>query len=276
MSKGAGKGRISNNLVAASCAAILTVYAAGYWRTRDEARRLETRAQERRPPRPTGSDASVAVPDPEIVDPPASIVADPPPPAETTVTADADAATAEPHPADAVPASAPPPPKSSTPPPVARTVAKPAKKLPPKVATAAPAAPPPAPSGIHPVPIEEPLAAQTAVAAPPPAPEAAPASVEGRWRDGTFTGWGYSNHGDILAKVVIENGRIVGSGVAQCATRYPCDVIDLILFQPVDRQSPDVDKVSRATESADAYYYGLVEALKKAEAPADAATTTAK
>ena len=66
------------------------------------------------------------------------------------------------------------------------------------------------------------------------------------------------------ATVVIRDGRIVEAGIASCETRYPCDVIGDIIAQPVARQSPEVDRVSRATESADAYYYGLVEALKEA------------
>jgi uncharacterized protein with FMN-binding domain len=105
----------------------------------------------------------------------------------------------------------------------------------------------------------------------PAAPDPAVAAASG-WRDGTYTGWGQSYHGDIEAEVTIRDGRIVASGVATCATRYPCDVIYTILEQPVARQSPEVDRVSRATESADAYYYGLVEALKQAQAPADPAT----
>jgi uncharacterized protein with FMN-binding domain len=70
--------------------------------------------------------------------------------------------------------------------------------------------------------------------------------------------------------VVIREGRIVEAAIASCETRYPCDVIGDIIAQPVARQSPEVDRVSRATESADAYYYGLVEALKEAQV-ADAA-----
>jgi len=108
---------------------------------------------------------------------------------------------------------------------------------------------------------------------PPPPPGPLPEGFPG-WRDGTYTGWGQSYHGDIEAEVVIEGGRIVRSGIATCATRYPCDVIWKIIFQPVVRQSPEVDRVSRATESADAYYYGLVEALKQAELPAEAAPAT--
>ncbi len=106
-----------------------------------------------------------------------------------------------------------------------------------------------------------------------PLPDAAPKPA-GNWRDGTYTGWGTSRHGDIKAQVVIQNGRIVEAGIASCETRYPCDVISTIIHQPVERQSPDVDRVSRATESADAYYYGLLTALAHAlvEPPADPAT----
>jgi uncharacterized protein with FMN-binding domain len=100
------------------------------------------------------------------------------------------------------------------------------------------------------------------------------ATPSGNWRDGTYTGWGTSRHGDIKAQVVIRNGRIVEAGIASCETRYPCDVITTILHQPVERQNPDVDKVSRATESADAYYFGLVDALTQALVqPADPATS---
>jgi uncharacterized protein with FMN-binding domain len=100
--------------------------------------------------------------------------------------------------------------------------------------------------------------------APPPAAD---------WHDGYYTGWGQSFHGDIEARVTIKDGRIVEAGIATCATRYPCYVIDNILHQPVDRQSPEVDRVSRATESTDAYYWGLVEALKKAGAGSAVAGT---
>ena len=94
-----------------------------------------------------------------------------------------------------------------------------------------------------------------------------------KWRDGTYTGLGDSPHGDIEARVVIRDGRIVEAGIATCDTRYPCDVIDPLIHQPVERQSPDVDYMSHATESSDAYYNALVAALDNAvERPADEAT----
>jgi uncharacterized protein with FMN-binding domain len=93
------------------------------------------------------------------------------------------------------------------------------------------------------------------------------------WHDGYFTGWGQSYHGDIEASVTIKDGRIVDARVVTCATRYPCSVITGILDQPVLRQSPDVDRVSSATESSDAYYGALVVALKKSQAWPDIPAT---
>jgi uncharacterized protein with FMN-binding domain len=96
---------------------------------------------------------------------------------------------------------------------------------------------------------------------PPPAP-APPAP---KWKDGKYTGWGYSRHGDIEAAVVIEGGRIASATISQCLTRYSCSVIDSLPPEVAQRQSPDVDYVSGATQSADAFYGAVVEALAKAK-----------
>jgi uncharacterized protein with FMN-binding domain len=103
--------------------------------------------------------------------------------------------------------------------------------------------------------------------APPPAlpPAPAPAPAKPAWKDGTYTGWGYSRHGNIEAAVVIEGGRIASATISQCRTRYSCDVIDKLIPQVAQRQSPDVDYVSGATQSADAFYGAVVEALSKAK-----------
>ena len=97
---------------------------------------------------------------------------------------------------------------------------------------------------------------------PPPAPPAPPKTV---WKDGTYTGWGTSRHGDIQARVIIEGGRIASATIAQCLTRYSCDVIDKLPPQVAQRQSPETDFVSGATQSTNAFYYGVVEALSKAK-----------
>ena len=86
------------------------------------------------------------------------------------------------------------------------------------------------------------------------------------WKDGTYTGWGFSPHGNIEATVTIEGGRIASAVISQCRTRYSCAVIDTLPPEVAQRQSPDVDYVSGATQSADAFYEAVVAALDKAKA----------
>lgn len=96
-------------------------------------------------------------------------------------------------------------------------------------------------------------------------PPAAPAPPKEHWKDGIYTGWGFSPHGDIEAKVVIAGGRIESAIISQCRTRYSCGVIELLPGQVVRRQSPDVDYVSGATQSADAFFEAVATALQKAK-----------
>jgi uncharacterized protein with FMN-binding domain len=85
------------------------------------------------------------------------------------------------------------------------------------------------------------------------------------WKDGTFSGWGFSRHGNIEATVVVEAGRIARAFISQCRTRYSCGVIDILPPQVAERQGPDVDYVSGATQSADAFYEAVAAALAKAK-----------
>jgi uncharacterized protein with FMN-binding domain len=235
MARSGGKGKISNDLVAVSCAAVLSVYSAGYWRTRDAARRFEAQAEQRRPARPEpavaieSKPAEIQTVAPTQTSPESRSTNSPPllapaPSATSIAQATSSAAAADPLP----------------------QVASPQAMLPPVNETRA---------------VAEAAVAADPVPAPTPPPVAAPG---GNWRDGTYTGWGTSRHGEIKAQVVIKNGRIVESSVASCETRWPCDVITDIFHQPVERQNADVDRVSRATESSNAYYYALVAALENA------------
>jgi uncharacterized protein with FMN-binding domain len=117
----------------------------------------------------------------------------------------------------------------------------------------------PAPVDVPDPPAAVPTAAETLPPAPPP-PPAAPT-----WKDGTYYGWGSSRHGDIQAAVTIESGRILSATIAQCLTRYSCSVISRLPPEVPQRQSPEVDYVSGATQSANAFYYAVVEALSKAK-----------
>jgi uncharacterized protein with FMN-binding domain len=97
-----------------------------------------------------------------------------------------------------------------------------------------------------------------------PAEATVAAAPAAKWKDGTYFGWGTSRHGDIQAKVVVEGGRISAT-ISECRTRYPCSVIEMLPPQVALRQSPDVDYVSRATQSANAFYFAVVDALSKAK-----------
>ena len=76
---------------------------------------------------------------------------------------------------------------------------------------------------------------------------------------------GNCRHGDIQAKVVVTDGRISSATINQCLTRYSCSWIDALPPQVVARQSPNVDYVSGATQSTDAFYWAVVDALLKAK-----------
>jgi len=99
------------------------------------------------------------------------------------------------------------------------------------------------------------------------AAEVSPAP-KSQYRDGTYSGWGSSRHGDIEATVVIAEGRIASATITACLTRYSCSLIAHLQGQVVTRQSADVDYVSGATQSTDAFYYAVVDALSKAKGEA--------
>jgi uncharacterized protein with FMN-binding domain len=53
----------------------------------------------------------------------------------------------------------------------------------------------------------------------------------------------------------------VSAEITQCLTRYSCSVIDMLPAQVLDRQSPFVDLISGATESANAFSNAIYRAL---------------
>jgi uncharacterized protein with FMN-binding domain len=93
----------------------------------------------------------------------------------------------------------------------------------------------------------------------------APVVSSSAYKDGTYTGWGTCRHGDIQATVVVASGRITSATISQCLTRYPCSWIEALPPQVVQRQSAEVDYVSGATQSADAFYGAVTDALSKAK-----------
>jgi uncharacterized protein with FMN-binding domain len=247
-----GSGRstrwLKSNLVTLGSAAVLAVYAAGYARTRTAAAQFADEPRGRRAQdRPAHEVASPSVAPAPQIDTPA------------TTPAKVDSATA---PATTAAAPAAKPVAAKTLPAAVKaesvaepavntdTASKPTKTVdvtPPAVATTpvSPASPPPTP------PVDS--GAKTADTA------------HVQLKDGTFSAWGTSRHGDIEAAVEIKNGRIVSAFIVQCLTQYSCSWISALPPQVVTRQSAEVDYVSGATQSSNAFYYAIVESLKKAK-----------
>jgi uncharacterized protein with FMN-binding domain len=244
-----GRGQwLKNNLVGIGSAAVLAVYAAGFERTRAAAARFNEEAAGRRsatPIQPTGEIGGLK---PRV----AEQVATPPVQSASPVQASSSA------------------PAKTT----AATKSPPVKTKPTLVDTAAavttekhPADAPPA-VVVTAVPTPEPVRDSTP-APPKPAATAAPADTAQAEKiarkDGTYTGWGTSRHGDIQATVQIKDGKIAFAAISECLTRYSCSWIAALPPQVLARQSADVDVVSGATESTNAFYYAVIEALNKAK-----------
>lgn len=241
---------MSSRLVALSSAAVVSIYGAGYYRTKAAAERLEAGGQ-RRPVAPT------EIPTADLQPANAPQVDPVTPPVVTTVAADASRPvtvdTSRARRVEATGAS-----------PADRTAVAPPKADVTPVAETTPAALPTLATPTMTLQTSAPVLQAPAVAlvAPPPAPAAPKKDV---LKDGTYLGWGNCRHGDIQAKVVVTDGRITSATINQCLTRYSCSWIDALPPQVVTRQSPNVDYVSGATQSTDAFYWAVVDALLKAK-----------
>jgi len=272
--------KIPNSLLALGSAAVVAIYSAGSLRTEAAAHRFdEESGARRRPVSPTASDPERMPPAAAAAD---SVVADsvgtgPVGAANQVVSNPAVSTPVVSTAVESTPVASKP--VASTPVASKPVVSKPSvagpaasasasipgasgtsaeapatQSAPASVPTSAPASP-----QAPPVPVDSSKVASGDTAA------TAAAAPKAMWRDGTFSGWGSSRHGDIEATVVIEGGRITGASISRCLTRYSCSWIAHLQQQVVTRQSPDVDYVSGATQSANAFYYAVFDALQKAK-----------
>lgn len=89
-------------------------------------------------------------------------------------------------------------------------------------------------------------------------------SAPSQWKDGSYSGWGTSLHGDIQVSVEVRGGRIAATSIAQCLTRYSCSWIADLPPQVVASQNVRVDLVSGATQSSEAFRAAVADALRQA------------
>jgi uncharacterized protein with FMN-binding domain len=105
-----------------------------------------------------------------------------------------------------------------------------------------------------------------------PAPAAAAASASSTqaqtsgYKDGTFTGQGTSRRGDVWVSVQVQSGRIANVTITRSTLQYPLRDIANLPGEVVQRQSAQVDTVSRATYSSMAFREAVTQALSAAHA----------
>jgi uncharacterized protein with FMN-binding domain len=97
-----------------------------------------------------------------------------------------------------------------------------------------------------------------------PAPAAPAAAGQAAYKDGTYTGSGNSRRGGVVVNVVVQGGRIASVTITQSTLQYPLRDIAGLPAQVVQRQSAQVDTVSRATYSSQAFRGAVAQALSKA------------
>ena len=103
-----------------------------------------------------------------------------------------------------------------------------------------------------------------APAVPTAAPTAATTLTQQGYKDGTYSGQGSSRRGGVVVNVVVQNGRIASVTIASSTLQYPVRDIAGLPAQVVQRQSAQVDTVSRATYSSQAFRGAISAALAQA------------
>ena len=89
-------------------------------------------------------------------------------------------------------------------------------------------------------------------------------STTAAYRDGTYTGSGTSRRGNVNVSVTVQSGRIANVSISSVTTQYPMSRIAALPAQVVAGQSSQVDNVSGATYSGQAFSLAVQAALTKA------------
>jgi len=90
--------------------------------------------------------------------------------------------------------------------------------------------------------------------------------VQTGFKDGTYTGQGTSRRGDVWVQVQVAGGRISDVSITRSTLQYPLRDIAGLPQQVVDRQTAQVDIVSRATYSSMAFRQAVSQALSGVKA----------
>ena len=134
------------------------------------------------------------------------------------------------------------------------------------VATETPVATTPAPTPTAVASTAAPARAAPASATPAPATATPASQTTSGYKDGTYTGQGTSRRGDVWVQVQVMAGRIANVTITRSTLQYPLRDIAGLPQQVVQRQTAQVDLVSRATYSSMAFRGAVSQALASATA----------
>jgi uncharacterized protein with FMN-binding domain len=150
------------------------------------------------------------------------------------------------------------------------------------IAASTPASSTAVPSLVPTLPAPTPVIAASAPSTTPAptATQSAPAATA-TYRDGTYSGQGTSRRGGFTVAVTVQGDRIVDVTLTKVTTQYPASRIAALPGQVVARQSANVDRVTGATYSVQAFQQAVQQALAQARvtpaadaAPVEAGTGT--
>ncbi len=121
-------------------------------------------------------------------------------------------------------------------------------------------------------PTSQPTASQPTAGTPPPVPTATPAQTSGQYRNGQYTGIvADAYYGNVQVKAIITNGKISDVQFLQ----YPNDrqtsqminsqAMPYLTQEAIQAQSAQVDGVTGATATSQAFIQSLSSALSQAK-----------
>jgi uncharacterized protein with FMN-binding domain len=92
-----------------------------------------------------------------------------------------------------------------------------------------------------------------------------PSQANSKYQDGTYSGSGTNRFGTVEVAVTIKKGSIANVEITRSATRYPVTYIESLPQKVVEKQSANIDTVSRATNSSKDFIEAVLQALSKAQ-----------
>lgn len=95
---------------------------------------------------------------------------------------------------------------------------------------------------------------------------AASTATASPYKDGVYTGTGWSRHGSVSVALTIKSGKITSVVVTGCTTHYPCADVAPMTGEVLAAQSLQVDTVAGATDSSMSFLGAVQQALSAAQA----------